>query len=265
MRIKAAHPNLGVVMYNALDTNVGKALDLYGEWGRDEQELLGQILRPGDITIDAGSHVGTMSLFLSRVVGPSGQVYAFEPQRQLHQLTCGNMALNGITNVFCERKAVSNKVGEIVVPAIDFDKEGCHGCTALDETNFLGESVPTLTIDSLNLVRCRLIKLDVEGMELQALEGARRTVQSYKPALFIRAQYDPTENTLSLATQKVARLVQSFNYDMYWHFSRRFHEDNHFKNPKDQFGEEQDLFILAVPHVDGSNIEGLERVVVPDA
>jgi len=264
MRLKQVDPKMGMLLFNALDKHSGKGLDNYGMWGHDEQELLGQILRAGDIAVDVGAQVGTLSLFLSRVVGSSGQVYAFEAQRLLHQQVCANMALNGVTNVHCIHKAVGNKAGEVTVPPLDVTAQGCHGCTAIDETNYLGETVELVTIDSLNLVKCRLLKVDVEGMELQVVQGAQRTITSFKPALFIRAHYDPVKQVLSTGTQNVAKFVKSLNYDQYWHFSRRYMPDNYFKNSENVFGDEQDLFILAVPHVHGSKIEGLDPVDVPE-
>jgi hypothetical protein len=70
---------------------------------------------------------------------------------------------------------------------------------------------------------------------------------------------------LSQKTQDLARFVQSLNYDMYWHFSRLYYPDNFYSNPSNDYGEDTSLHILAVPHVDGSTIEGLEPVVVPPA
>jgi hypothetical protein len=52
---------------------------------------------------------------------------------------------------------------------------------------------------------------------------------------------------------------------MYWHFSRLYYADNFYSNPQNDYGEDTILHILAVPHVDGSSIEGLEPVVVPPA
>ena len=70
---------------------------------------------------------------------------------------------------------------------------------------------------------------------------------------------------LSVKTQDLARFVQTLNYDMYWHFSRLYYPDNFYSNPQNDYGEDTVLHILAVPHVDGSSIEGLEPVVVPPA
>jgi hypothetical protein len=77
-------------------------------------------------------------------------------------------------------------------------------------------------VDSMNLLKLRLLKADVEGMELDIVKGAVKTINMFKPALYLRAHYTPEDNTLSPKTQELARYVQSLNYDMYWHFARLY-------------------------------------------
>lgn len=261
--MKECGSNHGTLQFNKLDSIVGKSLDLYGEFGTDTLSLLSQIVRSSDHIVHAGAGVGALTSGLARFVGDGGQVYAYEPQRAQHQMLCGNLALNGLNHVQCNRGAVGAKEGQIVVPSVNYDEEGCHGCLSLDDSNFLGETVPLVSVDSLSLMRCRLIFADVEGMELDVIQGAEKTIRNFKPALYMKAHFTAEDNTLSTGTQKLARFVQSLNYDMYWHFSRYFVEENYFENSENVFGEEQALYILAVPHVEGSKIEGLEPVEVP--
>jgi hypothetical protein len=145
--------------------------------------------------------------------------------------------------------------------------------------------------------RCRLIKIDTEGMEAEVLQGAVKTIKQFKPAIYYKAVYDEEANVLSPKTQAAARLVKGLHYDQYWHFSRRFVEDNYFGNAENVFGDTSDLcvtalvacfppahararslpsltpappppavchrYIFAVPS-GGSKIEGLEELEVPD-
>ena len=78
--------------------------------------------------------------------------------------------------------------------------------------------------------RCRLIKIDTEGMEAEVLQGAVKTIKQFKPAIYYKAVYDEEANVLSPKTQAAARLVKGLHYDQYWHFSRRFVDDNYFGN-----------------------------------
>jgi len=186
---------VGTLMFSPKDTGTGVHLDKYGEYGRDELELLKQVIREGDIVVDAGAQYGVTSLGLAQVVGPQGAVYAFEPQRVLHQILCSNFAMNSAANCHCKQEALGQQPGEAVVPAVDVNVEGCHGCSALDSSNYLGETVKMNSVDALNLPKMRLLKVDVEGMELDVVRGAVKTINMFKPALYMKAHYNPEDNT----------------------------------------------------------------------
>lgn len=65
----------------------------------------------------------------TQLVGDQGMVYAFEPQRILHQILCSNFAMNGAFNCHCRLEALGQQAGELVVPPLDINQEGCHGMT----------------------------------------------------------------------------------------------------------------------------------------
>jgi FkbM family methyltransferase len=138
--------SVGTMMFNPKDSTAGKSIDLYGEYMRDELELLKQVVRVGDYIVDAGAMYGGTALGLSKVVGDKGAVYSFEPQRVLHQILCSNFAMNGVFHAHCRHEALGASEGEVVVPALDVTKEGCHGCTTIDPTNYLGETVKMITV-----------------------------------------------------------------------------------------------------------------------
>jgi FkbM family methyltransferase len=191
---------VGTLMFSPKDTGVGVYLDKYGEYGRDELELLKQVVRDGDVIVDAGAQYGITALGLAKVVGAQGSVFAFEPQRVLHQILCSNFAMNGALNCHCKHEALGQQAGEAVVPSVDVMSEGCHGCTALDASNYLGETVKMTSVDAMNLPKMRLLKVDVEGMELDVVRGAVKTINMFKPALYMRAHYNPADNTYVFLT-----------------------------------------------------------------
>ncbi len=77
------------------------------------------------------------------------------------------------------------------------------------------------------------------------LQGAVKTIKQFKPAIYYKAVYDEEANVLSPKTQTAARLVKSLKYDQYWHFSRRFVDDNYFGNTENVFGDTSDLCVSA--------------------
>ncbi len=101
----------GPMAYLRQDAYVGRSLDLYGEYGEDEQAVLAQMVRPGDVVVEAGANLGTHTVPLARKVGPSGALIAFEPQRVVFQILCANVALNELTNVHAQNAAVGETPG----------------------------------------------------------------------------------------------------------------------------------------------------------
>lgn len=152
-------------------------------------DLFERALSPGMVVLDLGAFVGRYSLFAARRVGPSGRVYAFEPDPRNFPFLAGNIAANGMQDrVLAFPYAVAERSGTKTLfldPAegsgssLFFSRRrGVPGtpvqCVALDE--FLDES---LMVD--------VVKLDVEGGEYWALRGMERTIQrgSARMAMFL--------------------------------------------------------------------------------
>lgn len=147
----------GQMVFNVNDQYVGRSLDLYGEYSEGEVALFRQVVRPGDIDVDVGANIGTHTVAFARLTGPTGAVVAFEPQRVVFQTLCANLALNSITNVIAQQATLGAEPVHIVVPNIDYGKANNFGGVALG--GFArGEKVPVITLDSLALRACRLIK-----------------------------------------------------------------------------------------------------------
>jgi FkbM family methyltransferase len=120
-----------------------------------------------------------------------GSVMAFEPQERIFYALCGNIALNNLFNARASRNALSRELGAIMVPEFDFQKPANFGGLSLlpgvgkpGQKPTSSRPVKTITIDSLALPRCDFIKLDIEGMEPLALEGAQKTILQHKPIIF---------------------------------------------------------------------------------
>jgi hypothetical protein len=90
---------LGPMLYNRNDVFVGASLRKYGEHSWLEHELVSRVVRPGQLIVEAGANIGAHTVGLSRLVGASGALLAFEPQRVVFQTLCANLALNQCKNV----------------------------------------------------------------------------------------------------------------------------------------------------------------------
>jgi len=241
----------GYMLYNFHDVYVGQSFELYGEFSEEEAELFGQIARPGDVILDVGANIGAHTLFFAKKVGLAGRVYAFEPQRMVYQTLCANMALNSITNTFCIQAALAEEAGSIVVPALNYAQTNNYGGVGLG-TYATGESVPVMTLDSLDLSACRLIKIDVEGMEETVLRGAVQTVQRHKPMLYV-------ENDRVEKSQTLMQFIEDLGYDMYWHLPPLYSSRNFYQNPQNIFPGIVSLNLLCVSRDLGTTISGFQR------
>src|SRR5260221_8576585 len=159
----------GTMMFPLNDQYIGRSLDLYGEYSEAEVDVFKFILRPGDVVIDAGANMGALTLPFSRLVGETGSVIAFEPQRPMFYLLCGNLAINTIENVAAIQAALGAAPGTILVPLLR--PQGHYNFGGVSIGGPTGDPVRLRTIDQLGLPALRLLKIDVEGAELGVIQG----------------------------------------------------------------------------------------------
>ena len=230
------------MLYPDNDRWVGRALDLYGEANHLQIEFMEKFINPNDVVIDAGANIGVMTIAFAKRVGLEGAVFAFEPQEFLYYALCGNVAANNLYNVrtFCE--AVYDVSGEqLYCPSpktksckdILFYEEKIESYASI----FLTEKprfdtdyvVSTTAIDDLGLERCNFIKLDVEGDELLALEGAVNTIQKLKPVILMET--DPVNHP------KLVDAITNLGYVNRPCRTKLYNPNNFFQNPVDELRE----------------------------
>lgn len=255
----------GLFVYNRHDAYIGRSLDLYGEWSDGEVGLILQVLRPGMVVVDAGANIGTHTVPLARAVAPNGLVYAFEPQRIVFQTLAANVALNSLTNVFCQQRALGTQAGILHVPPLNYETANNFGGVELGGSlepgaapggATSGEPVEVVRIDDFELVVCHLIKIDVEGMELAVLRGAAETITRCQPILYVEADREERRND-------ILWWLDERGYAMYWHAVPLYNPGNFKQNPEDVFPGVISLNLLALPKSVPQNVEGLERVTLP--
>ena len=244
----------GKVIFNKLDAYVGKSLAYYGEFSEGEFELFRQIVQAGNIVLEIGANIGAHTVGLAKLIGQSGVLFAFEPQRLVFQTLAGNMAINSITNTVCFQKAVGESAGTLKVPLLDFERENNWGGLSLGSWEH-GEIVDVVTIDSMDLAFCHFIKIDVEGMELEVLKGAARTINKYQPIMYV-------ENDREEKSAALIRHLNGLGYELYWHCPLLFNPNNYYGNKENVFGSIVSKNMLCIPKNKNVNLNGFNKVII---
>lgn len=198
----------GQMLALAGDRYVTACLEAYGELSPAERALLLQIITPGMCVVEVGANMGAFTLAMARACAP-GTLYAFEPQQRIFQILCANLAMNGIINVVASPDACGRAPGRAVIPPLDYDGENNFGGVSLAAEG-PGQSVRVTPLDDLDLPDCGLIKVDVEGYEIEVIEGARATIARCRPLLYV-------ENDRPQHHDALIRLIHGLGYRLFWH------------------------------------------------
>ena len=202
-----------MIIYLTHDQYVAGALRDFGEYSPSEVKLLQSICKPTWTCIDVGANLGTVALALAKV---ARSVIAIEPQLLLNRLILANSALQQLHNIEVVYAAVSNTTGKVHIPAFTYSSLNNYG--AIDSSCWTsGLEVEQITLDglaeSIGLNKypsgVNLIKIDVEGMEKQVLEGAKVLIQESKPVLWVENDKVPQRDEL-------IRYIKSIGYTPYW-------------------------------------------------
>jgi len=246
----------GYVLYNSNDVFIGQAIERYGEYGEIEAQLLRQLCRPGSVAVEVGANIGTHTLVLSRGVGPTGYVYAYEPQGVVFQTLCANLALNSITNVDARHAAAGAEPGWVLIPDIDYTRRGNFGGVSVNDFT-AGSKVPRVTLDAdLDLDRLALIKIDVEGMELEVLRGAAALIARFDPALYV-------ENDRIERSEALIRHLLDLDYRLYWHLPPLYNPQNFFGDPENLYPNVVSVNMLCLPRSMPQSVTGLVEISDP--
>jgi FkbM family methyltransferase len=159
----------------------------------------------GVVAIDCGANIGVHTIEWAKAMTGWGSVLSVEAQERIYYALAGNIAINNCFNAMAVHAAVSSKPGTMKMPSPDYTKPSSFGSLELryrPNTEFIGQTINysenlidirTLAIDEFNLPRVDFIKIDIEGMEMEALEGATNTITKSRPILLIEKIKSNTE------------------------------------------------------------------------
>jgi FkbM family methyltransferase len=244
----------GRMLFNINDKYIGRSLELYGEFSEPEITLLTKYLKPADTVVEVGANMGSHTVPLAQAVSGGGEVIAFEPQRLIFQTLCANLALNSISNVRVFPYAVGEAQGTLLVPELDPTLVNNFAALELG-THESGEQVAVVCLDDMEIPACRLLKIDVEGMELAVLKGAKDLIGRCKPVLYV-------ENDRKPKSDELVSLIASLGYRLFWHRPWMYNPDNFRGNAQNVFEKIASFNMLCV--ADDSPVdEAMPPVPVP--
>jgi len=190
------------------------------EQGCHEPELASKLMpfiKPGMTVFDVGANIGCYTVLMARLVGPSGSVHAFEINENVIDLLEENIRVSGVNNVTIVRKAVARTSGEaeFLVPGTGDEGEG----SLRKSDRYVAASVikvPTISLDDYvyesGIKSVDVIKIDVEGGEYEAFEGANTLLgRRVKPVIMFEA-LDTACNSFGITWLDVLENLRSRGY-----------------------------------------------------
>ena len=222
----AVLPN-GMVVSCDLFDHVQRQIYYWGVYEPVESWIFTNLVKPGHIVIDAGANVGQYSMLASTLVKPDGAVHAFEPA-QINRLKMAmNLVRNRVGNVSLNDLALWDLPEELLM-SLDLadQKQRNFGAfaaskkSAVDEPlTVLSNSVAAIRLDDYvqqqGLTAVNVIKMDIEGSETRALNGARATLKKYRPLILMELNQQAARSQGGELLDLWRLLVDDLKYDLY--------------------------------------------------
>jgi FkbM family methyltransferase len=213
----------GLMIVNRFDSNndqVGQGgflLD-HGNSCTKEAEICHRYLnnKTNPVIFDIGANIGSLTSWFCQIF-PNGKIYCFEPQRQVFQMLCGNIAINNWENCYTYNMALGNKNAVIKVNEPDYFTYEDFGTFSLNVNKIrnCSQQVNNVEImmlddfvDKFSITNIDLIKIDAEDMTQDVIFGAQKTLKKFQPGLFVEYT-DYSHN-------KLANILNMFDQSQ-WH------------------------------------------------
>jgi len=202
---------------------LGRDIFVHGFFEEAECRFVRQFLTPGMTFFDIGANLGQYTLLAAQQVGESGQVHSFEPSGRLFAELIHNVRLNGLENICSlNQLAVSDNDGIAFLSKYCAGAEvyGSLGKHKRSEASVVGEEkVHTTTIDryvrAQGVKRIDLIKMDIEGAELPALQAATQTLVRADAPAIVFEMGDTNAAGFGYTPMEIWDLLEGHEYRMY--------------------------------------------------
>lgn len=165
-------------------------------------------LKPKAVAFDVGANAGYLTMVMAKLVGPEGQVFAFEPDERNLKALQSNLQSNGLTQVSAIAKAVSDISGIVEFASFEYTLVG-HIAGENTPVDASLKQVAATSLDDFvfveNQPKPEFIKIDVEGAEYLVLKGAKRLLQEVRPIILAEVRD-------GITWQGVSDMMNQYNY-----------------------------------------------------
>ncbi|MBM3503016.1 MAG: FkbM family methyltransferase [Alphaproteobacteria bacterium] len=206
--------------YGPFRLNGRFAFSNYADWGGKHNSGFRRCIDaclPGSVVFDVGAHVGIVTLCASAAIGPDGRLFAFEPAEGNLRYLRNHKALNDLKNV----EVVDSLVGASPLDAVEFlESAGDSGLNTRAprhfERKFVKRRRRQLTLDGFcdeRGVLPSVVKIDVEGAEVDVLRGATKMIAASRPLIILSVH--PRQIALLGGTaEDLYQLVRGMGYEV---------------------------------------------------
>ncbi|MEX0917679.1 MAG: FkbM family methyltransferase [Candidatus Paceibacterota bacterium] len=236
------------ILLDPINGAVDQYVYMHRNWETRIATLLERELRHGDTFVDVGANIGCFTFPGALFVGATGHVIAFEPIVRLAKQIASSVARNNFQNVSIQQMAVGREQGVGTLSLVP----GNIGGSSLVKENTSGmfETVAVSTLDAelSSCERVDLIKIDVEGYELEVLEGARHILQKHTPKLILEFSPNVYRKRDPGIARSILMLLREMGY-VIRDIERNVHVEN-IDTYLEQLGRDQtNLFAVATHKV----------------
>ena len=196
---------------------LGLSVSHYGTYEELEAKIMEEKIEMGNIVVDVGANIGLHTLNMARIVGNTGQVFAFEPDPSNFEILKKNVKINNYKNIILEQKAVGDKHGRTTL--YQSDHPGKHRIFPQTEQAKSQVQVELTNLDNYfdsdMIDKINFIKIDVEGLEFSVLKGMKNILKNSKK-IKILFEFMP-ENTMEAGFTPIELLnyLISHNFKLY--------------------------------------------------
>jgi len=171
-------------------------------------------IKEDTVVLDIGANFGQMSILFSKKVGKHGLVYSFDADDFVYEILNKNICANNMQDIIKPIfGAVHNIENEtLYFPHQDFIEFGAYGSYGINYNTKEGRPVKSLTIDSLNITQpISFMKIDIQGGDLQAMQGAAKTIEKNRMPILFEYEYH-FEERFNLCFQDYVDFANKINY-----------------------------------------------------